>query len=290
MRASHDGDYELARGLSIRSRRRLSGFAAGEQRSPATGGGIEFADYREYMPGDDVRLLDWSVYLGARKLLVKLCAEEKERSLVTIVDISRSMDYGSPPKLELAKRIASVLSCVALLGGDRAGVAAMGPALVEPIRPERKKLTMAAVARAVHALESVPRSAPEACLRQFAASYGGKCVAVLVSDLMYPEWPRVLDALAASGCDAHVLQVLAPEELEPTERGEVTLVDMEDGSEAPVHVDAELLGRYGEALGGFLSKVGSECSRRGIGRCLIRSDARLERVFREELVKEGLVC
>ena len=72
MTIDYAGDYALARGLSIRARKRLSGFAAGEQRSPATGGGIEFADYREYMPGDDVRLLDWAVYLRSRKLLVKL--------------------------------------------------------------------------------------------------------------------------------------------------------------------------------------------------------------------------
>ena len=125
---------------------RLSGFAAGEQRSPATGGGIEFADYREYVPGDDVRLLDWSVYLRSRKLLVKLCAEEKELTLVAIVDMSRSMDFGSPTKLELAKRIASVLAGIALRGGNRAGVAALGASLLEPMRPERRKLTMAGIA------------------------------------------------------------------------------------------------------------------------------------------------
>ncbi len=210
MTTDYYGDYALAKGLSIRARRRLSGFAAGEQRSPATGGGIEFADYREYIPGDDVRLLDWSVYLRSRKLLVKLCAEEKELTLVTLVDVSRSMDYGGPSKLELAKRIASVLAGIALRGGNRAGVSALGASLLEPVRPERKKLTMAGIARTAHSLESVPRSAPEACLRQFAARYGRKCIAVLVSDLLFPEWPRSLDAIASSGCETHVVQVLAP--------------------------------------------------------------------------------
>jgi uncharacterized protein (DUF58 family) len=287
---NYAGDYELAQGLSIRARRRLTGFAAGEQRSPATGGGIEFADYREYVPGDDARLLDWSVYLRSRKLMVKLCAEEKELTLVAIVDISRSMDFGAPSKLELAKRIASVLAGVALRGGNRAGVAALGRSLLEPIKPERKKHTMAGIARAVHSLESVERSSPEAALRQFAASYGRKCIAVLVSDLLYPEWPRVLDALASSGCEAHVAQLLAPEELDPPERGEVTFVDMEDGSEAPEHVDDGLLERYGAALESYLSRVRSECARRELGYCLIRSDASLSRVFHEDFRKAGIVC
>jgi uncharacterized protein (DUF58 family) len=288
--ATHGSDYELAQGLSIRARRRLSGFAAGEQRSPATGGGIEFADYREYVPGDDVRLLDWTVYLRSRKLLVKLCAEEKELTLVAIVDISRSMDYGTPTKLELAKRIASVLACVALRGGNRAGVAALGASLLEPIRPERKKLTMAGIARAVHALEPVAASSPEAALRQFAASYGGKCVAVLLSDLLFPRWQKSLDALASSGCEAHVVQILAPEEFAPPERGEVTFVDMEDGSETATHLDDALLGRYGEALEAFLARTGAECARRGLGRCLLRSDSSLERVFYEDFKRAGIVC
>ena len=289
-KAVYDGDWELGRGLSILAKKRLSGFAAGEQRSPSTGGGIEFADYREYVNGDDVRLLDWTVYLRTRKLLVKLCAEEKELTLVAIVDISRSMDFGSPNKLLFAKRIASLLACIALRGGNRAGVAALGSSLVEPIRPERRKLTMAGIARAVHGLESVGRSSPEACLRQFASIYRGKCVAVLISDLLFPEWKGALDALASSGCEAHVLHLLAPEELAPRDRGELTLVDMEDGSEIPTQIDGGLLERYDEALASFTSGVASECARRGIGRVALRSDADLGRVFHGDLVSAGIVC
>jgi uncharacterized protein (DUF58 family) len=288
--ATYAGDYELAKGLSIRARKRLSGFAAGEQRSPATGGGIEFADYREYVPGDDARLLDWSVYLRSRKLLVKLCAEEKELTMVALVDVSRSMDFGAPTKLELAKRIASVLAGIALRGGNRAGVSALGSSLLEPVRPERKKLTMAGIARAVHSLEPSARSAPEACLRQFASRYGRKCVAVLITDLLYPEWVRVLDALASSGCEAHVVQLLAPEELEPQDRGEVTLVDMEDGSETPTYVDDIIVSRYASALERYLGSVRAECARRELGHCLLRSDASLARVFNEDFRKAGIVC
>jgi uncharacterized protein (DUF58 family) len=290
MAADYAGDFAGAKGLSIRSTRRLSGFAAGEQRSPATGRGIEFADYREYVPGDDARLLDWSVYLRSRRLMVKLCAEEKELTLVAIIDISLSMDFGSPAKLELAKRIASVLAGIALRDGNRAGISALGPSLLEPIRPERKKITMAGIARAVQALEPARRSAPEACLRQFASRYGRKCVAVLLSDLLYPEWTRVLDALASEDCESHVVQILAPEELEPPDRGEVTLVDMEDGSETPTHVDELLLERYGSALDRHLSGVREECARRRLGHCLLRSDASLARVFNENFKKAGIVC
>jgi uncharacterized protein (DUF58 family) len=290
VKPSYSDDYALAQGLSIKATKRLSGFASGEQRSPATGGGIEFADYREYVPGDDARLLDWSVYLRSRKLLVRLCAEEKELTLVALLDVSRSMDFGSPTKLELAKRAASVLAGIALRGGNRAGVAALGERLLEPVRPERRKLTVAGIARAVHSLECARLSAPEACLRQFASRYGRKCIAVLITDLLFPEWQRSLDALASSGCEAHVVQVLAPEELEPRDRGEVTLVDMEDGSEAPAHLDEALAARYSGALSRFLGSVRSECSSRELGYCLVSSDAPLSRVLHEDFRKAGIVC
>ncbi len=286
---SYGGDWEIARGLSLRSRKRLSGFAAGEQRSPSTGGGIEFADYREYVSGDDIRLLDWAVYLRSRKLLVKLCAEEKELTLIALVDISRSMDFGVPNKLLFAKRVAATLACVALGGGNRAGVAALGETLLEPIRPERKKLTMAGIARAVHSMESVGSSLPEACVRQFAERYRGKCVAVLISDLLFPEWKNVLDALASANCEAHVLQVLSPEELDPADRGELTLVDMEDGSELPTQIDGALLERYDQAVNDFMDTVGVECARRGLGRVVLRSDAELTRVFYGQLKAAGIV-
>jgi len=285
-----EGDLELVEALRLRARRRMAGFAAGEQRSPVLGGGIEFADWREYRPGDDVRLLDWSVWLRSRKLLVKLCAEEKELTLMTIIDASRSMDYGSPPKIRLAKRVACVLSGIALRGGNRAGIAVLGPRLLEPLRPERGRVSLPDVARVLASIGPVARPAPVEGLRRFAARYGRKCVAVLVSDLLFEEGEAALDALAASGCEAHVVQVLAPEELEPPERGEATLVDMEDGSEAPVHADTALLARYSDRLSSFLAATASACAARGLGHHLVASDAGLGRLFLEGFRKGGLLC
>jgi uncharacterized protein (DUF58 family) len=254
------------------------------------GGGIEFADYREYLPGDDVRQIDWSVYLRLRRLLVKLCAEEKELTLVVLLDASRSMDYGEPNKLEVAKRTACILAGIALRNGNRAGIGVLGPSLLEPLRPERSKVSLTGVARALASVLPTDRSAPAACVRQFAARYGRKCVAVLISDLLFDEWPQVLAGLGASGSETHVVQILAPSELDPPERGETTLVDMEDGSEAPLHIDAALLGRYADGLGAFLAGVREDCARKGLGHSLVRSDLPLSRVFLEDFRKEGLVC
>ena len=89
-------EYELIQELSITSRQKFSGLISGEQRSHSRGNGIEFDDYREYEPGDDIRQIDWSIYLRLRKLLIKLCRIEKELTIMFMLDTSRSMAYGNP--------------------------------------------------------------------------------------------------------------------------------------------------------------------------------------------------
>jgi uncharacterized protein (DUF58 family) len=200
------------------------------------------------------------------------------------------MAFGTPSKLDLAKRIAAVLAAIAFQGGNRAGISVLGPTLLEPLRPDRSKVTLSGIARTVRSIAPVDDASPASCVRQFASEYGRKCVAVLVSDLLFPGWAKTLRALAGSGCEAHVVHVLAPEEISPNVRGETTLVDMEDGSEAPVHADDDLLDRYDRAMSEFMSGVRSECASGGMSCTLVASDSPIERVFLESLRKGGVVC
>jgi len=283
-------DYELVRGLELSPRRRYAGLAAGERRSPAPGGGIEFADYRDYVPGDDARGIDWQAFLRLRRLLVRISAEEKELCLSIILDASRSMASGEPSKLLFAKRLAAVLAGVAMKGGDRAGILLLGPRLLEPLRPERRKSSLELALRALGEIEPGGPVEPEACMGAFAARYGRKCLAVLVSDLLFPSWPALVGGLAASGCEAYVIQVLSPAELRPEEAGEVTFVDAEDSSEAPLHLDRSALARYANEMHLFLGEAASRCRELGLGYALLSSGDGLEPAFRGRLREEGLVC
>jgi len=282
-------DLELIRRLTLSVKRRAAGQATGEQRSPALGGGIEFADYREYAPGDDVRQVDWSVFLRFRKLLVKLCAEEKELTLVLLVDHSASMAYGQAAKFRQAQRMAAILGGIALASGNRAGVLAWGVELKEITTPLRGQRSVPLLADRIRRLEATGPGNPLGCVRQFASRYGRRCLAVLLSDLLHPDWAALLAGLTASGCEAHLVHILAPEELEPPQRGEVTLVDQETATEAALHLDGPLLDRYQSELQGWLSQVASQCRTTGLGYALVRSDAPLPRVFLEDLKKAGLV-
>jgi len=283
-------DLDLIRRLDLLARRRLAGQATGEQRSPALGGGIEFADYREYVPGDDVRQVDWSVFLRFRKLLVKLCAEEKELTLMLSVDVSRSMAWGESDKFRQALRVASVLGGIALSSGNRAGVLSWGAELQEVSAPLRGARAVPALVERLRRLEAGGQGNPLACTRQFASRYARRCLSVVITDLLTPDWAGVLTGLGASGCETHVIQVLAPEELDPPQLGEVTLVDSENSRETALLLDAPTLDQYRSATKTWLEAVEGQCRASGLGYALVRSDADLPRVFLETLKKEGLVC
>jgi uncharacterized protein (DUF58 family) len=209
---------------------------------------------------------------------------------MAVIDATRSMNYGNPDKLKAAKRIAAILSGIALENGNRAGIAVLGPRLREPVRPERDRIALSSLIRAIGAIEPVGAAAPVACLREFAARYGGKCVAVLISDLLYPEWRDVLGALAASRCESYVVQVLSPSELDPALVGEVTLVDLEDSSEVSLHLDLDTSRRYIEAIDAFLAEVEKLCRSRGLGYSLVATGTPMTRVFHRDLVSAGLLC
>jgi uncharacterized protein (DUF58 family) len=283
-------DYELVKALSLGTRRRVSGFAAGEQRSPARGGGIEFADYREYMPGDDVRLVDWAVYLRLRKLLVRLCAEEKELTLALVLDASRSMDSGSPGKLMSARRVSAILAGIALRNGNRVGVCALGGELSETLKPERSRVGLEEAEAALSRIRAEDSFLPVAGMRRFASRYGGKCVAVLLSDFLYPEWRDVLSSLAASGSESYAVQILSPEELDPGLSGEITLVDSENDEEVPLVIGAGTARDYASAARSFMDSVARRARELGIGWASMGSDEPMERFFRRDLAGSGIVC
>lgn len=283
-------DYQLIDQLSLMARRRMSGLVSGEQNSPVRGGGIEFADYREYQAGDDIRRVDWAVFLRLRRLLIRLCAEEKELTLLVILDISRSMRFGTPDKLWIARKIAAILAGIALHGGNRTGVMTLGKQLRELLSPEYNQVSLAGVVNALEKIEPVDSMDPQACLRQFASRYSRKCMAVMISDFLFPEWRQIITGIAATGCESYIIHTLAPQELDPPQLGEVTLADQESMGEMALHVDYAMIQEYRKVLDGFLMDIHQTCRRQGLGYSLAASDIPLAHILHRELRKGGLLC
>src|SRR3569832_861364 len=116
--------------LDVMSRKLLAGKLKGERRSKRRGQSVEFADYRNYVIGDDLRIIDWNIYGRLDRLFLKLFMEEEELSLYVLVDVSKSCDFGNPNKAQYMKRVAAALGYVGLVNYNRVTIAAMADGIV----------------------------------------------------------------------------------------------------------------------------------------------------------------
>ena len=212
--------------LAIVSRRIYNGKMRAERRSKKTGAGIEFADHREYVPGDDFRYLDWNVYQRTGKLLLRLFEEEEDLSVYILVDASRSMGMGSPPKLDYAKQIAAGLAYVALANLDRVSVLTFDEGMSARLAPTRGKNRIFSVFRFLRDVTASGQTATKDALRTFAAQNKRRGVAILISDLYDPAgFEEAINQLRYAKFEPFVLQLVDPEEASPPLHGDVRLVD-----------------------------------------------------------------
>src|SRR4051812_29019120 len=116
--------------LDVMSRKLLAGKLKGERRSKRRGQSVEFADYRNYVVGDDLRFIDWNVYARLDRLFLKLFLEEEDLSLYILLDVSKSCDYGEPNKAMYLKRVAAALGYVGLVNYNRVHLTAMSDGIV----------------------------------------------------------------------------------------------------------------------------------------------------------------
>ncbi|MFH0750928.1 MAG: DUF58 domain-containing protein, partial [Chloroflexota bacterium] len=183
--------------LAVLVRRPVRGGLKGGRRSVKRGQSVEFADYRDYTLGDDLRQLDWNVYARLEKLLVKLFIEEEDLTVTLLVDGSASMAHGSPDKLVFAKRAAAALGYIALAAQDRVVLASLGG------RSARRRTALRGSGRAFRLLADLSAIQPAAGVTDLAAAcrhalaqVTGRGVIILVSDLLDPGAERALRDLA----------------------------------------------------------------------------------------------
>jgi uncharacterized protein (DUF58 family) len=231
--------------LLILMRSPVRGGLKGGRRSVKRGQSVEFADYRDYALGDDLRQLDWNVYARLERLFVKLFIEEEDVTVTLLVDASASMAAGRPAKLVFAKRAAAALGYIGLASEDRVTVSALAG------RVARRRAAMRGSGRVFRLLSDLstiqPADGPTdlvAAVRHAAAQLHGKGVVILLSDLLDPAADRVIRELAATGSELIVIHVLSSDELDPALEGDLRLVDVETGEGIDVTVDLATLDAY----------------------------------------------
>src|SRR5579871_4987583 len=116
--------------LDVMSRKLLAGKMKGERRSKRRGQSVEFADYRNYVVGDDLRFIDWNIYARLDRLFLKLFLEEEDLSLYVLIDVSKSCDYGEPNKAQYMKQVAAALGYIGLVNYNRVSICGMAQGIV----------------------------------------------------------------------------------------------------------------------------------------------------------------
>jgi len=294
--------------IDVFSRKVFAGKLPGERRSKRRGQSVEFDDYREYTPGDDLRHIDWNVFARFDRFVIKLFREDEDLSVRVVLDASPSMHAGEPSKLLAAHRLAMAVGYVGLANQNRVSVSVIGRGPVRGLAPMRGKRnvqrlgdflleSLHAGVRAGAGDRAEPGPGFGAALTALAADrLAGKGMVFLLSDMLVREgWTRGLDALSAvRGYDTACLQILSPDELDPAlavERGfvgDLRLTDAETGRGAEVTVSPAMLRQYRTRLTGFLESVKRDCRGRGITHNLVPSDADLAQLITGPLRRQGL--
>jgi uncharacterized protein (DUF58 family) len=262
----------------------------GGRRSVKRGQSVEFADYRDYAIGDDLRQLDWNILARLERLFIKLYVEEEDVTIHFLLDTSASMTAGSPAKLLFAKRAAAALGYIGLASEDRVAVTSLGG------RTARRQVALRGsgrVFRLLAALSTISPAVGETDLlvaaRHAGAQLTGRGVVVLISDLLDPAADRVIRELAATGSELIILHVLSPEELDPVIEGDLRLVDSETGDGIDVTIDLATLDDYHSRLDAWREAFADLAAKRRATYVPLSSDVPLADLVFAELRRRRVV-
>jgi len=276
--------------LSVVSRKVIVGRVRGQQRSRRRGVSSEFAEHRDYAPGDDTRFIDWNIYGRLERLFLKLFYEEEDLHVTILLDASRSMSYGSPAKFDYARRLAAALAYIAAAAGDRVTLAAFAEGRNQSMQPFRGKKRVWAMFDFLGKLEAGGGTSLAAACKASAAQGIGRGVTIIISDFLDEAgYDEALRYLVARSQDVFALHVLSPEEVSPTLAGDLKLLDCETEDATDVSVSAALLKTYKNNLNTFCAGLKSFCSSRGLGYTFAATDTPFEQLVLNYLRRTGLV-
>jgi hypothetical protein len=275
--------------LKIVSRKSTRNPRRGEYRSWQSGEGFEFLDFRKYHLGDDLRYVDWSVYGRLDKLFIKLFHAEKGQTAHILLDISRSMQNGTPSKDITAKKIAAALSYICLSNLDKTGLMAFNNKIVKTKPPTRGKKQYLAVLKFLQSLQPADRTNVNDSLKEYAAICKNPGIAIIVSDFFDPQgYEEGLKALAYRDFDINLIQVMDHEELYWSKTGNLLLNECETGEKRATFVDKNTLGLYRKKISDFIAGIQSYCGHYGMNYFLCDTAIPFEKLLTDYLSEGAL--
>lgn len=276
--------------LEYVSRKIFLGKMRGERKSKRRGESVEFADYRPYVAGDDLRFLDWNILARLDRLFLKLFLEEEDLHVGVLLDVSKSMDWGDPAKELYARRVTAALAYIGLCNFDRVSIYPYANGLRAALAGVRGRRMMFQVVDFLRGLEPEGVSNLSLACKQYAIRHPQRGILLVLSDFLDKGgYEQGLRYLLGRDLDLHAVQVLSPQELEPELAGDLRLVDVEDDDMAEVTVSRALLNRYKQNLQAYCASLKEFCSRRGISYLFTGTDVPFDQLVLSYLRRRGLL-
>lgn len=242
--------------LQIMSKKIITGSSKGERLSTKKGRSLDFADYRNYTPGDEIRIIDWNVYGRLEKLFVKLFAEEEELILYILVDSSLSMSYGKPPKIIPAKQTAAALAYIALSNFDRAAVGVFDETLAKYHAPVRGKNQIFHIFNILKSISPSGQTSLAASLENFTVRKQRPGIVLVISDFLDPGgFKEQLAKIRYQKHELFLLQILDKEEVYPQLGGDLKLLEIETKEFKELTVTDQLLELYQKTVLNYCKEI-----------------------------------
>lgn len=259
--------------LRIRTSQVPAGGRHAEHRSRSLGAGMEFRDFRSYVPGDDTRRVDWNLYRRSGRLFLRLFEEPEDLAVYVLVDVSDSMFFESPPRADAARQMAGVFTSIGLSQFDRVGIYPCGSELGAPLQPISGRQNLR---RGLEFLDRLQPAGPTdlaRCVARFSALRQRPGLAVIVSDFFDPHGiEHVIDAMRSLRHRLVLVQLVRRADGDPPMDGEYRMIDCESNGVVDVAVTQRVRERYRQAYETFNEALRAFVMRRSAGHLLLDAD------------------
>lgn len=292
----NDGFFSQLETLSLELRADLAGFFGGKHLVRTYGQTVEFADYREYVLGDDIRRIDWNLYSRFEKFFLKLFTDERQMHTQIFIDCSASLGKDNPTKAQYAIATAAALGYLSVHNMDKVSYHLIsGDKARNPFGTIVGKRPFFSAISELEKLEFDGSSDISRAIIGCQDTGNNDGLTVIISDFFAEEdWRRAVDYLVYKKRQVLLVQILTPEERDPLYTGRVNLIDLEsedfaDARNMKINIDRASQLAYEEAMRDFVEGINSFCNSRGATFVSVSTDQPIEKMLFKELLKVGIV-
>ncbi|MDD7157560.1 MAG: DUF58 domain-containing protein [Firmicutes bacterium] len=292
----NDGFFSRLETLSLNLKTSLSGYFGGKHLVSTYGQTVEFADFREYQLGDDIRRIDWNLYSRFEKYFLKLFTDERQMQIQVFLDCSASMGNSASGKGAYALATAAALGFLAVHNMDKLSFNLMKGNKSE--NPFGNIIGKQAFFRAIGQMQDVTFDDEvdiDSCVTSCTDAGTANGLSVIVSDFFTDNWKKAVDYLCYKRRQVMLVQVLSPEEIDPAYDGRVNLIDSEsvdvsDSKNMRIRITRSMQAAYAQAFADFRAGIADYCKKRSVDFISVQTNKPIERALFGELLKAGIMA